>query len=137
MEGVAWLTHRYVMHGLLWFLHEDHHVPNKGKVLEKNDYFFVIFAAPGIVCTILGSINELNYLFFIGLGITVYGFVYFLVHEVFIHQRLKWFRNSNSKYLRAIRRAHKMHHKHLGKHDGECFGMLMVPFKYFKAEFKK
>ncbi len=137
MEGVAWLTHRYVMHGLLWFLHEDHHVPKKGKVLEKNDYFFVIFAAPGITCTILGSINELNYLFFIGLGITVYGFVYFLVHEVFIHQRLKWFRNSNSKYLRAIRRAHKVHHKHLGKHDGECFGMLMVPFKYFKAEFKK
>jgi len=137
MEGVAWLTHRYVMHGLLWFLHEDHHVPNKDKVLEKNDYFFVIFAAPGIACTILGSINELNYLFFIGLGITVYGFVYFLVHEIFIHQRLKWFRNSNSKYLRAIRRAHKVHHKHLGKHDGECFGMLIVPFKYFKAEFKK
>jgi beta-carotene 3-hydroxylase len=25
-----------------------------------------------------------------------------------------------------------MHHKHLDKEDGECFGMLMVPFKYFK-----
>jgi uncharacterized membrane protein YraQ (UPF0718 family) len=22
--------------------------------------------------------------------------------------------------------------KHLGKEDGECFGMLVVPFKYFK-----
>ena len=30
------------------------------------------------------------------------------------------------------RRAHKMHHKHLGKKDSECFGMLIVPFKYFK-----
>jgi beta-carotene 3-hydroxylase len=137
MEGVAWLTHKYVMHGLFWFLHKDHHVPSTESVLEKNDYFFVIFAAPGIFFTVLGSINELNYLFFIGLGITVYGFVYFLIHEIFIHQRLKWFRNSNSKYLRAIRRAHKVHHKHLGKHDGECFGMLLVPFKYFKAELKK
>jgi hypothetical protein len=27
----------------------------------------------------------------------------------------------------------KVHHKHLGKEeDGECFGMLFVPFKYFK-----
>jgi beta-carotene 3-hydroxylase len=25
-----------------------------------------------------------------------------------------------------------MHHKHLGKDDGECFGMLFVPFKYFR-----
>jgi beta-carotene 3-hydroxylase len=25
-----------------------------------------------------------------------------------------------------------MHHKHLGKEEGECFGMLFVPLKYFK-----
>jgi beta-carotene 3-hydroxylase len=25
-----------------------------------------------------------------------------------------------------------MHHKHIGKGDGECFGMLFVPLKYFK-----
>jgi beta-carotene 3-hydroxylase len=79
----------------------------------------------------------MNVLFFIGIGITVYGFVYFLVHEVFIHQRLKWFRNTNSKYLKSIRRAHKIHHKHLGKYEGECFGMLLVPIKYFREEFKK
>ena len=131
MEGVAWLTHRYVMHGWFWFLHEDHHVPNNDHALEKNDYFFLIFAAPGASLTIFGSIGEINYLFFIGLGITLYGLIYFLIHEIFIHQRLKWFRNSNSKYLRAIRRAHKVHHKHLGKYHGECFGMLLVPFKYF------
>ena len=27
---------------------------------------------------------------------------------------------------------YKIHHKHLGKEDGECFGMLNVPNKYFK-----
>ena len=32
----------------------------------------------------------------------------------------------------AIRKAHKVHHKHLGKEHGECFGMLLVPFKYYK-----
>jgi beta-carotene 3-hydroxylase len=59
------------------------------------------------------------------------------VHEVFIHQRFKWFRNSDNSYLRAIRRAHKIHHKHRGKEHGECFGMLIVPFRYLKQELKK
>ena len=27
MEYVAWFTHKYVMHGSLWVLHEDHHRP--------------------------------------------------------------------------------------------------------------
>jgi beta-carotene 3-hydroxylase len=73
----------------------------------------------------------------IGFGILAYGVAYFLVHEVFIHQRLKWFKNSNNAYLRAIRRAHKIHHKHLGKEEGACFGMLIVPIKYLRQEFKK
>ena len=25
MEGVAWAAHKYIMHGFLWHLHEDHH----------------------------------------------------------------------------------------------------------------
>jgi beta-carotene 3-hydroxylase len=65
----------------------------------------------------------------------MYGMAYFLVHDVFIHQRIKWLRDSENPYFRALRRAHKMHHKHIGKEEGECFGMLMVPFKYFKKEF--
>ena len=45
MEGVTWLTHRYIMHGLLWYLHKDHHQKSDG-FFEKNDAFFVIFAIP-------------------------------------------------------------------------------------------
>ena len=29
MEGITWLTHKYVMHGFLWYLHKDHHQPQK------------------------------------------------------------------------------------------------------------
>jgi beta-carotene 3-hydroxylase len=36
----------------------------------------------------------------------------------------------------ALRKAHKIHHKHLGKEEGECFGMLIVPPKYYKEAFK-
>lgn len=138
MEGVAWLAHKYLMHGFLWGLHRDHHKKETTSFFEKNDYFFLIFAIPGIIAMAIGSFYEpLRILLFIGVGITVYGFTYFLVHDVFIHQRFKWLRNSDNFYFRAIRRAHKMHHKHLGKEDGECFGMLWVPMKYFKAELNR
>ena len=132
MEGVAWFSHKYIMHGLLWIFHKDHHKKETEGFLEHNDFFFLLFALPGILCLFFGLQNNFSYLFWIGLGITIYGFAYFLIHDIFIHQRFKLFRNSSNRYLKAIRRAHKMHHKHLGKHDGECFGMLWVPFKYFR-----
>jgi beta-carotene 3-hydroxylase len=134
MEAVAWLTHKYVMHGFLWMLHRDHHKKDTYGFFEHNDFFFLIFAIPGIIGLLSGMQSGHNVWFWIGMGITLYGFTYFIVHDVFIHQRIKWLRNSDNFYFRAIRRAHKIHHKHLGKHDGECFGMLWVPLKYFKQQ---
>lgn len=132
MEGVTWLTHKYVMHGFLWELHADHHQPKYNNVFEKNDTFFVIGAIPSIILFYFGINPELNYKFFIALGILLYGITYFLIHDVLIHQRFKWFKNTKNKYLLGLRKAHKVHHKHLGKEDGECFGMLHVPKKYFR-----
>lgn len=136
MECVAWLAHKYIMHGFGWFLHKDHHQKESDHFFEKNDYFFLVFAIPAIVCILLGSLYGVSGLLMIGGGITLYGAAYFLVHDIFIHQRFKIFRNSDSAYLRAIRKAHKMHHKHLTKYDGESFGMLWVPIKYFKEALK-
>lgn len=132
MECVAWFTHKYVMHGLLWKLHSDHHKKETGGFFERNDFFFLIFALPGIAGLFIGMKNDCNIFFWVGLGITFYGLCYFLVHDIFIHQRFRMFRNADNIYFKAIRRAHKMHHKHLDKEEGECFGMLWVPFKYFR-----
>lgn len=130
MEGITWLTHRFVMHGFLWYLHEDHHQKGPG-FFEKNDAFFVIFAIPSWLCIMLGSMNQVYWVVSIGAGIALYGFAYFLVHEIIIHQRVKLFTRSNNRYIKAIRWAHKMHHKHLDKHEGESFGMLIVAKKYW------
>lgn len=137
MEIVTWLTHKYVMHGFLWFLHEDHHQPRYQGVFEKNDAFFLIFATPSILLILYGVQPALNYKFFIGLGIMLYGIAYFLVHDVLIHQRFKWFQNVKNPYFRALRKGHKVHHKHIGKEEGEVFGMLYVPLKYFRQFRKK
>jgi len=131
MEGVTWLTHKYVMHGFLWYLHKDHHQVQPG-FFEKNDAFFVIFAVPSILLIAFGTSDHAWWIQSIGFGIMAYGFAYFLVHDVIIHQRFKWFTRSNNNYVRAIRWAHKMHHRHLDRFNGESFGMLYVAKKYWE-----
>ena len=140
MEFTAWFTHKYIMHGLLWNLHRDHHQKEPG-FFEKNDAFFLIFAIPSWLLIMTGLMDGVEVRVWIGAGIAVYGFTYFVVHDVFIHRRFKWFRQSDHPYLRAIRKAHKVHHKHLQKEEGECFGMLIIPWKFYRearrAQLKK
>ncbi len=131
MEGITWCTHRFVMHGWMWYFHQDHHNPSK-KLFEKNDFFFLIFATPSFLLMFFGAAAGFDWRFFIGLGIMCYGIAYFLVHDVLIHRRFSWFSKTDNVYFRALRKAHKVHHKHLGKEEGECFGMLWVPFRYFR-----
>ena len=132
MEGMAWFSHKYIMHGFLWSLHKDHHVKNKKSWFERNDLFFVFYAFVSAFFVILWG----EFSFFPGLaiaiGIFAYGVTYFIVHDIFIHQRFKIWKRVNNRYAKAVRRAHKIHHKHLTKEDGECFGMLFVPKKFFK-----
>ena len=84
---------------------------------------------------LIGHFSEYEICTFIGLGILFYGIAYFLVHDVIIHQRFKLDIRKPGVYVKAIRKGHKIHHKHLGPEDGECFGMLIVPYKYFKEAF--
>jgi beta-carotene 3-hydroxylase len=131
MEFMAWFIHKYIMHGILWSLHRDHHHKDHNSWFERNDAFFLFFA--GLSMLFLMFVK--NYFWLatpIGLGILAYGIAYFVVHDIFIHQRFKWLRTIDNAYARGLRRAHKIHHKHLGKEKGENFGMLLVPKKYFK-----
>jgi beta-carotene 3-hydroxylase len=132
MEFMAWFTHKYVMHGFLWNLHADHHKKDHDSWFERNDAFFIFYAIVSITCFYTWSKGTFDLGLAIGLGILAYGIAYFFVHDIFIHQRFKMFRNANNRYAKALRRAHKMHHKHIGKGEGECFGMLVVPWKYLK-----
>ncbi len=131
MEFIAWFTHKYVMHGSLWFLHEDHHRPHD-HAIEKNDFFALIFAIPAWLFIMFGILDGYDYKLFIGIGITVYGICYVLVHDGLIHQRIKIFNYTDNPWLIALRKGHKVHHKLLDKSNTECFGMLVVPMKYFR-----
>ena len=129
MEAFSWCIHKYLFHGPLWFIHKTHHQEKHGW-LELNDVFSIGFAAIALWLMWLGHIS-LNYLFWIGAGISLYGTIYFIFHDWFIHNRLKAFKSSN-KYLSGIRRAHRIHHKSIHKWPSEEFGLLVVRKKWFR-----
>lgn len=135
-EFSAWANHKFVMHGLMWYFHADHHKKDHKSWFERNDIFFLIYAIPSWLCIMLGMMNGYAWYTWVGFGIAAYGIAYFFVHDIIIHQRFKILTKSTNIYVLALRRAHKMHHKHLGKHDGESFGMLFIHPKYF-AQAKK
>jgi beta-carotene 3-hydroxylase len=135
MEFMAWFTHKFVMHGFLWNWHADHHQPKHEKdgFFEKNDRFFLVFAIPSMICYMTGGLTEHFWVLFIGVGISLYGLTYFLIHDVYIHRRFSWFRQLDGKYSRAILRAHGTHHSKRTKEDGESFGLLVVHPKFFRS----
>ena len=118
MEAVSYAMHRWVMHGVGMVWHRSHHAPPQGRV-ERNDLFPLVFATIGIVLFALGS-GPLPPLWWIGVGVTAYGAAYLVVHELFIHHRLR-VRPPRSRYLDWLRASHADHHRR----GGEPYGMLL------------
>lgn len=125
MEGVAYLTHKYVMHGSLWCLHESHHRPRTGW-FEKNDLFAVIFTVPSILFIYLG-VNYIPILLWVGLGMTAYGVAYFIFHDVIVHRRIRTRYKPKSGYMKRIVRAHWLHHACHERDGAVSFGFLYAP----------
>ena len=130
MEGVAWFTHKYVMHGFLWSWHRDHHNHHPG-FFEINDLFAVVFSLTAISLILVGvEIPEYGYLTWIGAGVTLYGFFYFVFHDVIVHRRVRVKIDTSGRYMQRIMRAHYIHHKVHSKGGAEAFGFLYAPKKY-------
>lgn len=130
MEGVAWFTHKYIMHGFLWSWHRDHHNHHNG-FFEINDLFAVVFSITAIGLFLAGVIRpELGYLTWIGAGVTLYGLFYFIFHDVIVHRRVKMKVDTSGRYMQRIMRAHYIHHKVHTREGAEAFGFLYAPKKY-------
>ena len=130
MEFVAWFTHKYVMHGFLWVLHEDHHRPT-GRGWQKNDWFAVFFALPSILAIVTGLLRGVMPLVSAGLGIALYGVGYVLFHDIMFHRRIRGLRiPARGRYLKRIVNAHKVHHQTSGREGGTAFGFLYAGRTY-------
>jgi len=125
MEGVAWLTHRFLMHGPLWCLHRSHHEPRPGR-FERNDLFGIFFSLPSIALIYLGT-HGTPWALPLGIGMTLYGAAYFLFHDVLVHKRLRLGLQPRGAYLERIVRAHLRHHRTHTKRGAVSFGFLWAP----------
>jgi beta-carotene 3-hydroxylase len=130
MEYVAWFTHKYVMHGFLWVMHEDHHRPvDRG--LQKNDLFAVFFAFISFLLIFTGLLRGHEWLVGAGLGMALYGIGYVLFHDVMFHRRIRGLRiRARGNYLQRIVRAHKVHHQRGGREDAASYGFLYASKQY-------
>ena len=129
-EFIAWFTHKYIMHGLLWSWHKSHHTI-QDHVLERNDLFALVFSIPSIGLIYYASlVNHNSYLIAVGIGIFCYGAFYLIFHDIIVHQRMKWRPKKRSKYLERMIHAHYVHHRKHTKDGCEAFGFLIAPKKY-------
>lgn len=130
LEIFSYAAHRWLFHGVLWRIHESHHVARKGK-FELNDIFSVFFGSISILLLIFAQKPFLDSIAFpIGLGIVIYGVLYFIAHDLFTHRRFLPFVSSN-KILLVIRAAHQKHHQTAEKRGIEPFGLFVFNFRKF------
>ena len=107
MECLAWATHRWVMHGWGWGWHRSHHEPATG-AFEKNDLYAITFAVVVVALFVVGMRSQP--IWWVAFGITCYGVIYALVHDVLVHQRggIRWVPKRG--YFKRLLQAHRLHH---------------------------
>jgi beta-carotene 3-hydroxylase len=129
-EFVAWFTHRFVMHGLLWSWHKSHHTKHDD-FLEGNDLFAVVFSTSAILLFSYATLVFYNpYPIAVAIGITCYGMFYFIFHDIIVHQRIRWIIKRKSKYRQRMINAHHVHHSRHTKKGCEAFWFLFASKKY-------
>ena len=125
MELVSYLAHRYIYHGIGWRFHKSHHTKRKG-VFEKNDVFPAFFATTTMTLMMLSlQLPSLAWLLPFSIGISAYGVLYFIVHDLYVHRRSKRFR-PRLQFLIPVKKAHAIHHRY----GGEPYGLLF----YFRDD---
>lgn len=129
MEAIAWASHKWIMHGPLWILHRSHHGLRR-KGLEANDAFGLFFSAVSIHFIwrgVHGHPLQLG----LGLGMTLYGLAYLIIHDGIAHGRFGARTLPRHAYLRRLVRAHRVHHSRDAADGTRNFGFLWAPRPVF------
>ena len=129
MEVASYILHRWLFHGVLWRLHRTHHDPahGHGDGLEWNDLFSAAFGMLSIALIWTGRADPIaGTAFPLGIGIAVYGALYFVLHDLYAHGRLGRFKTRNAA-AQSIKRAHGRHHQSLTREGQEPYGLFLFP----------
>jgi beta-carotene 3-hydroxylase len=123
MEPVTYLAHRHIFHGFGFPIHKSHHGERRG-VFEKNDFYPGVSALVTMAIIALGVfVAPLAFLIPVGFGMTVYGVLYFFIHDLVIHLRVPALRPLRRRF-HWHHRAHRAHHRFGGEPYGLLFPIL-------------
>lgn len=129
METWSRVLHGRVWHGPLYGIHASHHPPAgapRGR-FEANDALSVTHAPIAIAAILYGCVGPFGALrealFGLGLGMTLFGLAYIVVHDGLIHGRLPVGFLMRWRFFRRVRAAHEVHHER----GAEPYGLFRGP----------
>lgn len=117
-------VHRFVMHGFGWRLHRSHHRERTG-FFELNDVYALFFAGLSVLFFTFGARHPA--LWWVGVGMVVYGVLYSALHDGLVHRRLTMPRTPRRGYLKRLVQAHRLHHAVAERQGAVSFGFLYAP----------
>ena len=125
-EIISYIVHRFLFHGPLGEIHKTHHLPQKN-VFEKNDLFLLFFTSLSVILV--------HFVKSWGTGMALYGLCYFLLHDMFTHNRF-YRLHLNNKILKSIKQAHHLYHLSVKRQGQEPCGFLLFDFKRFTSNWR-
>ena len=134
MDLWAAMLHGRVWHRILWTIHRSHHTPRRGR-FEANDALSILHAPIALGLILYGCTSAPTLLREVayggGIGMTLFGISYVVVHDGLVHRRLPVSALLRVPYLRAVVRAHRVHHA--GLVGGPPFGFFFGPWELERA----
>lgn len=122
--GSAWL-HRHLFHGILWRIHETHHRAPRGVHLEWNDLFAMVFGGiPMALMMMAPSVTD-SAQFAFGAGMTFYGAIYFVIHDLMVHRRWGAI-EPRGTWIKRVVQGHRVHHQTTKPEGQGPFGLLYL-----------
>lgn len=130
MEPTSWFVHRFLFHGVLWPLHVTHHRRGRSP-FEWNDLFSLGFAAVAVALILGGTPSPLDSpAAGVGVGMSLFGVLYFLLHDVATHRRFGLGRGWAARLPGPLRRLvveHRQHHRTADRAGRGPYGFLLPP----------
>ncbi|HZF50348.1 MAG TPA: beta-carotene hydroxylase [Polyangiaceae bacterium] len=132
MELWAAFLHGRVWHHALWRVHRSHHSRRAGR-FESNDLLSSLHAPIAIALILYGCLGAPGVIrdigFGAGIGMTLFGVAYLIVHDGLVHGRLPVARLAKIPFFERIRAAHLEHHTR----GREPFGLFLGPRELARA----
>ena len=137
MEATAYTVHRWIMHGPLgWGWHKSHHDEDHDHAFELNDLYGAVFSVIAGGLYVAGWLWS-PLLWWVAFGMTIYGVIYYFLHDGLVHQRWPFRYVPRRGYLRRLYQAHRLHHAVHGRDDCVSFGFIYArPVDRLKSDLK-